>query len=92
MSTKYEEMVEEIINKYEWKGGENIMTAREYWIKEFKEERQAGIREGRQEGRQEGRKEGIWETAKRMLKENLLIDDICRYTGLTKEEISKIKV
>ena len=56
------------------------MTAREYWIKEFKEERQAG------------KKEGIWETAKRMLIKKFKISDICEATGLTKEEIAKIKV
>ena len=36
-------------------------------------------------------KEGIFETAKKMLDDNLSIDMVSKYTGLTKEEINSLK-
>ena len=53
------------------------------------------IKEGRLEGIKEGIKEGIekntLETAKKMLDDNLSIDMVSKYTGLTKEEINSLK-
>lgn len=54
-----------------------------------------GREEGRQEGRQEGKAEGIkegekkakLEDARKMLEEELTLEQIMRITGLTKEEI-----
>ena len=55
--------------------------------------------DGREEGREEGRKEGIekgsyqakMETAKKLLDMNLSLEDISIPTGLTKDEIEKLK-
>ena len=63
------------------------------------EGRAEGIKEGRKEGIKEGRKEGItegrlqekYEIAKKMLKEKITIECIMDVTGLTKEEIEKLK-
>jgi len=43
-----------------------------------------------QEGREEGREEGKLEIAKNMLKDNLPLEVIVKYTGLSKEEIEKL--
>ncbi len=47
--------------------------------------------EGRIEGRIEGKLEGKIEIAKNALKENLPTEIISQITGLTKEEIEKLK-
>lgn len=44
----------------------------------------------REEGREEGREEERYEIAREMKKENLSIDQIIRFTGLSKEEIEKL--
>ena len=55
---------------------------------------QQGIQKGRKEGRQEGRQEGMQirekEMARKMLKKNMSLEDICDVTGLTPEEIKKL--
>ena len=43
-----------------------------------------------QEGKLEGLKEGIISVAKEMLKRNVSISDISKYTGLSKQELEKI--
>ena len=45
----------------------------------------------RQEGRQEGEIKKQIEIAKNMLKDNLPISTIIKYTGLSKEEVEKLK-
>ena len=50
-----------------------------------------GMEKGRAEGRQEGRKEGMQAVALAMLKEQADIAFICKVTGLSKEEINKLK-
>ena len=47
--------------------------------------------EGREEGRVEGREKEKIETAKKMLEDGLDADLICRYTGLSIEEIQKLQ-
>ena len=47
--------------------------------------------EGRQEGRRVGRNERTKEIAKKLLKENMPLDFINRVTGMTIEELEKIK-
>ena len=42
-------------------------------------------------GIEQGRLDGIKETAKNMLKDNLDIKTICKYTGLSKEEVESLK-
>ena len=64
--------------------------------KGLKEGREKGLIEGREkgliEGRVEGKKEGISLVAKNLLKRNTPIEEIKEITGLTKEEIEKLKV
>ena len=51
---------------------------------------QKGIKEGIKEGRKEGIKEGITATALNMLKDGMAIENICKYTGLSKQQIEKL--
>lgn len=57
--------------------------------------RREGLEEGRAEGHEkglaEGRAEGRAETAKMMLEDGEPISKIMRYTGLTEEEIEKLR-
>ena len=59
------------------------------------EAREEGLKEGLEEGIKEGIKEGInsnkIEIAKNLLSMNMSVDDITKATGLTKEEIEKLK-
>ena len=69
-----------------------------------REGREEGIKEGRKEGRKEGKTEGIEEgtkkgeqkskieIAKKMLQKNMKIEDVMELTGLSKDEIDKIKL
>ena len=49
------------------------------------------IEYARDEGREEGREEGIRLSALNMLKDNLPVDTICRYTGLSAEEVEALR-
>ena len=70
---------------------EGIKEGREEGIKEGREE---GIKEGREEGIKEGREEGIKENqiaiARGMKKDNIDVNSISKYTGLTIEEIENL--
>ena len=61
---------------------------------ELKYAREDAIKEGRKEGRKEGKKEGIKQNrtdiAKEMIKDNLDIETIIKYTHMAKEEIEKL--
>ena len=48
-------------------------------------------RDGIEEGRSEGLKEGRIEIARKMLEDNMPIDVIVKYSGLTKEEIENLR-
>ena len=48
------------------------------------------IREAKKEGRAEGARETAIETAKNMLKDNLPIEKISNYIGLSEEDIQNI--
>ena len=56
--------------------------------------REEGIKEGREEGIKEGREEGIKENqiaiARGMKKDNIDVNSISKYTGLTIEEIKNL--
>ena len=54
-------------------------------------ERKEGIKEGREEGKLEGLKEGQISMAKTMKKDGADINLISKYTGLTVEEIRKLR-
>lgn len=66
---------------------------------DMKYRRKQAIREGRRQGKLEGKQEGLQEgmlqrsieTAKKMLERNMLIEDISDITGLSIEEINKLK-
>ena len=47
--------------------------------------------EGREEGMEKGKEEKSIEVARNMLKDGESIDKIIRYTGLTKEDVEKLK-
>ena len=50
-----------------------------------------GVRKGIEQGRLEGRQEGRLETARRMLEANMSDADVCKLTGLTKQELAQLK-
>ena len=56
---------------------------------------QKGIEKGKKEGKKEGIEEGVMQeklnNAKKMLENNLDIEIISKVTGLTEEEIEKLK-
>ena len=56
-----------------------------------REGREKGLAEGREKGLAEGRAESRAETAKMMLEDGEPISKIMRYTGLTEEEIEKLR-
>ena len=64
-------------------------------ITELEEAREKGIATGMKQGMAagiaKGKKESILETAKNMLKDNLDIEMISKYTGLSEEEINNLK-
>ena len=80
-----------------------LVKAREGFLRDQYEFELAGIKKGQTVGRaqgiKEGRKEGIKEgkraekedTARKMISKNMKIEDIIEITGLTKEEIEKLK-
>ena len=65
-------------------------------IKEGREEGERigearGIEKGREEGKAKGACEKAMETARAMLKDNVSVDMVSKYTGLSIEEISKLQ-
>ncbi|MFW5799294.1 MAG: hypothetical protein ACOCV8_00655, partial [Spirochaetota bacterium] len=74
---------------------EVIMTVEQQLIeKGRKEGREEGERKGREEGERKGREEGerkkAIETAKKMKNDNVEINIIMKYTGLSKKEIENL--
>ena len=73
---------------------EEQLAVYEYWEMEETKQRdimQTAQRVAKEEGYSEGKLEGKIETAKKMLKDNLDIEMIIKYSGLTIDEIEKIK-
>ena len=62
---------------------------------EISDAREEGIEEGRKEGRKEGKEEGKKEEklaiAKNMLNKGKSEEDILDFTGISKEELEKLK-
>ena len=54
------------------------------WERTFEE---IGEKRGEKRGEKKGRKAGIIETAKNMLKDSLPVEQISKYTGLSKKQI-----
>ena len=63
--------------------------------KGHKEGKEEGLKEGHKKGRAEGREEGAkqksFDIAKRMLEKGIDIETISELTGLTAEEVSRLK-
>ena len=76
------------LSKQEMERNTFIEEARSEGLKRGIEE---GIQQGIQQGIIEGSKKEKIEIAKSMLKDNLKVDTISKYTGLTNEEILEIK-
>ena len=61
-------------------------------LKETEEKALAkGFEKGIEKGIEKGRKEGIINTAKNLITMNIPIENIAKATGLTQEEIAKLK-
>ena len=84
-SKKEREEIEGLINERRFS---NMFETLEYNIQK---EREQYREEGRLEGRLEGHLEGKTEIVKNMLDDNLPIATIIKYTGLSKEEIEKLR-
>lgn len=56
-----------------------------------KEARKEGRKEGLEEGKKEGKKEGQIVMARKMINDDFDISLIIKYTGLSKEEIERLK-
>lgn len=82
-------------NKQELEAYEKIIDLRRVEASKLKTAteigRQEGIKKGRQEGIEEGQFLGIIKVAKEMLSQGLPIETICNITGLSKQELEKIK-
>ena len=73
--------MEEFLNDEEIQDVYDKITDVEYYAK----------KEGKTEGQIEGERNGILRTAKKMLQDNLSIDNIMKYTGLSKNEIENLR-
>ena len=54
-------------------------------------ERQKGWAEGRAEGIAEGKQEGIASVARNMLQRGMPSEDVCKFTGLSREEVESLE-
>ena len=72
---------------YQWKIA--AMSERSALKDARKEGRMEGLKEGKKEGLKEGRKEGIAATAIKMFKEGMAVEHICRFTGLSVQEVEE---
>ena len=91
MAKEKSEIIREAVTEYEeLTGEEEIQRIAEVRLRNRLEEGDIKYI-ARQEGEAKGRKENQKEIAKKMLKKNMPIEDITELTGLTKEEIEKIK-
>ena len=61
--------------------------AREKFLWDQQTRENAAREEGKEEGKEEGRVEGSIETAKRFLKAGMDIEEVCRVTGLSKDDL-----
>ncbi|OQX29761.1 MAG: hypothetical protein B0D92_02070 [Spirochaeta sp. LUC14_002_19_P3] len=62
------------------------LTPEDCWL----EGKQEGKQEGIQEGKQEGILEGMYRVAKRMKETGEKMNLICKYTGLSTNEVNKL--
>lgn len=74
-----------------WKEALDIEITRMDNIQYIEDAENRGIKKGIEKGRKEGEKKAKLEYVKRMLDEKIPIETIIKITGLTKEEIEKLK-
>ena len=95
MASKENENVKKAMENYEVLTGDaEVKRLAEIRLMSKLEEKSALLterEEGRTEGKKEGIKEGIKKVAKNLLKEKIPIEKIAKITGLSEEEIRKIK-
>lgn len=77
---------ENVMEKFKIKEEINMKTAQDY----IREEMQEIERRGIEKGRREARKEGITSVILNMIKNNMKIEEIKKYTGVEEKEIEKI--
>ena len=75
-----DQMIEEAIEKDRW----DRVAERDY-------AREEGLKKGRRQGRKEGKEKGMALVAMNMLKNKMKMNLITKMTGLSKEEILKLK-
>jgi predicted transposase/invertase (TIGR01784 family) len=90
-----EKELNESVSQLFEEGGNIMQTIAEKWKREGKRDGiREGIREGKREGKKEGMKEGIKEgkieTAKQMLLDDISIEKIIKYTGLSEKEVKAL--
>jgi len=61
------------------------------YYRDMKNSLDTAFEEGKEEGKEEGREEGMENVAKEMLRDKEPMEKIIRYTGLTHEQIEKLK-
>ncbi len=71
---------------------ENNMRWVETLLNGFDEKYEEGIKQGISQGKKQGISQGILSVAKNMLKDNVKIEDIKKFTGLSKKEIQDLKL
>lgn len=82
---------EEVRNIVEWEEWNEFWRADE--IRCVREDGfEEGIKKGKKSGKKEGKKEAIISVAQKMLDKGVNVEEIMEYTGLSKEEIEKLKV
>ena len=95
-----DELKNEVKEMLEYMNDDSLLVARfydpdkrrEFYMEGFREEgREQGREEERLQGRKEGEKNGIFSVALNMFKKKYKIEDIEEVTGLSKEEIIKLK-
>ena len=68
-----------------------LIKLREKYIRDYNTIKEDGYNNWYNDGKELGAKEKMVEIAKKMLKENVDVDFIVKMTGLSKEELEKLK-
>lgn len=92
--------MDELVNLNENPKFREYMTAeedaRKIYNSEMYEARQTGMQEGLKNGLKQGKEQGLEQATKeiveKMLKEKMKEEEISKFTGLSLEEINKIKI
>ena len=80
------ETTDRLIKKIKTEGGENMLAI----LDMIDEENKRILNRGRKQGIIEGKKERNIEIAKKMKSDNMKIESIIKFTGLSKEQIEKL--